>query len=86
MTYTKFKTLVAYTLIISSVLFYVIGQTQIYKIYNENEKMKDEITNLKDNNDVTKIRINSLNSRETIMKQNPKFEIRDNIFYLESYE
>ena len=86
MTYTKFKVMLVYLLIVASILIYVIGQTQIYSFYNENENMKREITEIKDNNDTLKIRINSMNSREEIMRQNPQFEIRDNIYYLESYE
>jgi len=86
MTFTKFKLVTAYIFIVGAVIIYVFAQTKIYSIYNDIENRKDSITEVKDRNDILKIRINSMNSREQIMKENPSFEIRDNIFYLESYE
>ena len=35
MTYTKFKVMLVYLLIVASILIYVIGQTQIYSFYKQ---------------------------------------------------
>ncbi len=86
MKFYKIKVIFTYLLITSSILIYISSQTQLYRYYMENEIIKTQIKELKDENDQIMIKINLQNSRQSIIEDNPELEIRDNVFYLEEYE
>ncbi|MGL5021521.1 MAG: hypothetical protein ACRC5R_05830 [Mycoplasmatales bacterium] len=86
MKFNKFKIITCYVIIIFSISTYVVSQTLLYSYYSNQEDTKSDISTKKDEYDKMMVKINTINSREKIIAENPNLEIRDNVYYLESYE
>ena len=86
MNFNKFKIITCYVIIIFSIATYVVSQTLLYSYYSDQEETKSNISAKKDEYDKMMVKINTINSREKIIAENPNLEIRDNVYYLESYE
>ncbi len=73
-----------YSLIILTLSIYVIGKTYTYQLLLNQNTLSEETTELQTQLEEANMKINSLISREAIMKDYPELKLySDNVFYLE---
>ncbi len=69
-----------------SCLVYVFAKTATYTISYDNYNLKENLTEITNNNDELQIQLTTNLSRTELMEKYPDLELYDNIFYIEEEE
>ena len=79
----KTRAKVIITLVVIYGIVYALSNTLLYKFSNDTQNLKRDNQTLQEEIDLLQIQINTLNSREQILRSHGDMQIRDNVYYLD---